>query len=464
MSTRRDCKSSSVSFGNMFSQSLGESNTTSAGDGVKMLSINQQWTSGSFENTGNATDLAINGKGLFVLENDAGAQFYTRAGNFTFDDQGFLISSDGFRVQGYEINEGGGLDALGDINIAGDNTYKNKETSELSIGLNLNSGADDGTNYSTTITVNDSLGNNIPLTLEFTKIAGVNEWNMTTSIPGATGTASILETAEYSSADSVNSAVTTEAADPLADVASVLAAANTENTAIQADATATAAEKAASQAVYDAVNTASAVPGAVIADLVTAAQTVTDTYDDTILRFDSNGKLVNNTDPTITLDLINGAVTGQEISLDLVDDGSTNGNVTGYPSPTMMNSQSQDGYPAGILLSVSVDNDGVVTGSYSNGQLIDLSRVALADFPSYSGLTKTGNNLYTASKNSGQASIGIIGTGRLGTISSNSLEMSNVDLAKEFVKMITTQRAYQANSRVISTSDELLTELINIKR
>ena len=382
-------KSSSVSFGNMFSASLGESNSNSAGNGVKMLSINQMWTSGSFENTGNATDLAINGKGLFVLQNDAGAQFYTRAGNFTFDDAGYLVSSDGYRVQGYEINEGGGLDALGDINIAGDNTYKNQETSELTIGLNLDSGAEDGETYSTTITVNDSLGNDIPLTLEFTKVAGVNEWTVASSISGTTGTATIDDDLD-GDGDPTTNPVT--------------------------------------------------------------------------LVFDSSGKLTNTVDPVITLDLINGAVTGQEITLDIVEDGASNGNVTGYPSPTMMSSQSQDGYAAGILLSVSVDNDGIVTGSYSNGQLIDLYRVALADFPSYSGLTKMGNNLYTASKNSGQASIGIIGTGRLGTISSNSLEMSNVDLAKEFVKMITTQRAYQANSRVISTSDELLTELINIKR
>jgi len=182
------------------------------------------------------------------------------------------------------------------------------------------------------------------------------------------------------------------------------------------------------------------------------------------LVFDSTGKLTNTVDPTITLTLTNGAVSGQKITLDLVDNGASNGNVTGYPSATMMNSQSQDGYPAGILQSVSVETNGVVTGSYSNGQRIDLYRIALADFPSYSGLNKIGHNLYTASKDSGQPSIGIIGTGRLGTISPQSLEMSNVDLATEFVKMITTQRAYQANSKVISTSDELLQELINIKR
>jgi flagellar hook protein FlgE len=90
--------------------------------------------------------------------------------------------------------------------------------------------------------------------------------------------------------------------------------------------------------------------------------------------------------------------------------------------------------------------------------------VVLADFPSYYGLTKMGENLYAESRASGQAMPGTPQSGRLGSISSNAIEMSNVDLAQEFVKMITTQRAFQANSRVITTSDEILNELINLKR
>lgn len=377
-------KSSSVSFSSMFSQSLGEASLNSSGTGVKMTGVNETWTSGSFENTGNATDLAISGKGLFVLKNNADQQFYTRAGNFTFDSEGYLVNPDGLYIQGYKIKDGGGLDSLDSINIAGENTYKNQVTSELTIGLNLDSRAEDGEEYETTITIYDSLGNNIPLTLKFTKVAGANEWEVDSSIPSSAG-----------------STVIDDDGDPLTTMS---------------------------------------------------------------LVFDSTGKLTNTVNPVIELTLINGAVSGQEIVLNITDDGSSNGNLTGYPSPTMMNSQKQDGYPAGILQSISVDKEGIVTGSYSNGQRIDLYRIALADFPSYSGLSKIGNNLYSASKHSGQPSIGIIGTGRLGTLSSQCLEMSNVDLATEFVKMITTQRAYQANSRVISTSDELLTELINIKR
>ncbi|MEJ2629609.1 MAG: flagellar hook-basal body complex protein, partial [bacterium] len=90
--------------------------------------------------------------------------------------------------------------------------------------------------------------------------------------------------------------------------------------------------------------------------------------------------------------------------------------------------------------------------------------IAMADFPSYTGLDTLGNNLYAESIASGQPSIGTPGTGTLGRISPNALEMSNVDLSDQFVKMITTQRAFQANARVITTSDEVLTELVNLKR
>ena len=105
-----------------------------------------------------------------------------------------------------------------------------------------------------------------------------------------------------------------------------------------------------------------------------------------------------------------------------------------------------------------------MTGTYSNGQLSPLYQVVLADFPSYVGLSKMGNNLYAESRASGQAMPGVPLSGSLGSISPSAIEMSNVDLAQEFVKMITTQRAFQANSRVITTSDEVLQELISLKR
>jgi flagellar hook protein FlgE len=111
-----------------------------------------------------------------------------------------------------------------------------------------------------------------------------------------------------------------------------------------------------------------------------------------------------------------------------------------------------------------VDSEGIFSALYTNGTMTPFYQIVLADFPSYQGLAKIGNNLYTETLVSGPPLSGIPGSSGLGAISPNSLEMSNVDLAEEFVKMITTQRAFQANSRVITTSDEILAELMNIKR
>jgi len=183
------------------------------------------------------------------------------------------------------------------------------------------------------------------------------------------------------------------------------------------------------------------------------------------LTFDGNGNLNTGADPSITLtNLANGAA-GIAINWDLFDTaGVSNGDLTQYAAASTTNFNTQDGYAAGNLRGVSVDEKGFVTGVYSNGQLTPLYQVVLAEFPSYFGLSKMGKNLYAESRASGQAMTGVPLSGSLGSISPSAIEMSNVDLAQEFVKMITTQRAFQANSRVITTSDEILQELISLKR
>jgi len=185
------------------------------------------------------------------------------------------------------------------------------------------------------------------------------------------------------------------------------------------------------------------------------------------LTFDANGNLQAGAGiPVITISgFLNGAVDPQNITWDVYDATlASNGNITQYSAPSITSYQTQNGYPSGTLRTVDVNEFGVVTGSYSNGQLRPLFQLAMADFASYYGLTKMGKNLYAESLESGPALLGTPQSGRLGSISTNAVEMSNVDLAAEFVKMITTQRAFQANSRVITTSDEILNELINLKR
>jgi len=327
------------------------------------------------ETTSNPTDLAINGRGFFILRDNSGATYYSRAGEFRFDKNGYLINPDGLIVQGYEVDSNGTLGTIGDIKIPMGNNPPGA-TDELALTLNLNAQAESGDVYSTTITIYDSVGNPIPLTFTFTKTANPLEWDWATSIPSS----------------------------------------------------------------YGSVTSGSGT-----------------------LTFNADGSLPNGSDPTITISLTNGASI-PEITWDLYDDtGVTNGEVTCFASPSTTTFMTQNGYPPGILQSISVDESGIVTGLYSNGQM-DFFQLALADFPSYWGLAKMGKNLYAETLTSGQAMPGTPGSGRLGTISPSSLELSNVDLASEFVKMITMQRAFQANSRVITTSDEILSDLINIKR
>jgi len=137
---------------------------------------------------------------------------------------------------------------------------------------------------------------------------------------------------------------------------------------------------------------------------------------------------------------------------------------TQYANSSTTIFQDQDGFAAGFLQSVSVDTDGVITGNYSNGQVLKKAQVALASFSNVQGLRKEGGNIYRETTESGAPVTGAPGTNGLGSIAPNSLEQSNVDLGTEFVKLITTQRGFQANSKIITTTDEMLNDLINIKR
>jgi len=124
----------------------------------------------------------------------------------------------------------------------------------------------------------------------------------------------------------------------------------------------------------------------------------------------------------------------------------------------------QDGFAAGELVSFSISQDGTIIGSYTNGMMEVLGQIALASFPNPEGLIQEGGNLYSASANSGEPRIGLPGQEGRGLIRSFSLEMSNADLSYEFTELITASRAFQANTRVITTSDEILVEVINMKR
>jgi flagellar hook protein FlgE len=394
-------KSNKSSFANVLSQSLGGSATGGIGRGVEFWGVSPSWSQGSIENTSNATDMAINGKGFFMVEDDSGSAFYTRAGEFSFNKDGYLVNPDGLYVQGYSVSSIAAdntitLGPIENINVPGESTAPPQATTTSTLDINLDAGAAENDTYSSTQTIYDSLGNAIPLTLTFTKTAVANAWTAEVSVPPGTVAA------------------------PVTDIG-----------------------------------------------FVDTAGVFSKTY---ALTFDGSGNLLlPGTNPSITLTtLVNGAddISGTDaINWDLFDSaGTTNGDLTQYAAASTTSFNTQNGHAAGNLRGVSVDESGYVIGAYSNGQLTPLYQVVLADFPSYFGLSKMGGNLYVESRASGQAMPGVPLTGSLGSISPSAIEMSNVDLAQEFVKMITTQRAFQANSRVITTSDEILQELISLKR
>jgi flagellar hook protein FlgE len=382
-------KSNRSSFANMLSQSLTGAGNGDIGRGVEFSGTSATWSQGNVENTANPTDLAVNGKGFFILQDDMGLNFYSRAGEFAFDRNGDLVNPEGLFVQGYEVAAVApdGTLALGNItniNIPGESTAPPSATTDFTVDVNLDARAVQDDTYSTTLSVFDSLGNAIPLSLTFTKQAAVNTWVVNVAVP------------------------------------STIAA-----------------------------------PGNVAISPST-------------LTFTSSGGLqAGGSDPTITINTLLTGAAPLSLNWDIFDTAATpasNGDITQYASASTTTFQTQNGYTSGVLRGVDVDEEGVVTGIYSNGQLTPLFQLALADFANYGGLQKLGQNLYQESRASGQALPGTPQAGALGAISPQTIEMSNVDLAQEFVKMITTQRAFQANSRVITTSDEILSELINLKR
>ena len=368
-------KAGNISFATV----LGE---TGANGGVKVWGMSKTWSQGALEYTSSTTDLAIIGNGLFVVEGSDGSDYYSRAGAFFFDKNGQLVNEDGYKVQGLAIASGTTTGSPTTIDVSSV-TSSPKATSEMRMAMNLDSATVASGTFTNTISVYDSLGNQIPLTLTFTKDASAsNTWEVTGEVPASTS-------------------------------------------------------------------------GTV-------------TFDVSTLKFGADGKLLTPaTDIEIEIAGLNtGASATMSVTWDLYDDVNKvpYDDITQFSGNSGVTFQNQDGYATGSVSSVQVGEDGMVTGIFTNGKTKALYQIVLAKFPNYQGLAAVGNNLYRASIDSGEPIIGAARTSGRGSISQMSLEMSNVDLATEFVKMIVTQRAYQANAKVITTSNEVLQELINMKR
>jgi flagellar hook protein FlgE len=175
------------------------------------------------------------------------------------------------------------------------------------------------------------------------------------------------------------------------------------------------------------------------------------------VTFDVNGKLLTPAaNPTLTLNSTNPAIGAFTASLDI-------SKATQYGTAFAVSSLTQDGYTAGDLIGVNIDESGVITTRYSNGQTQARGQILLADFRNVQGLTQIGGGNWTESFASGQPVLGSPGVGKFGAVRSGAVEESNVDLTGELVNMMTAQRNYQANAQTIKTQDQVMSTLVNLR-
>jgi len=399
----------------------GGTNPMSIGLGMTISSVDQIHTPAPTTYTNKTTDLAIDGNGYFIVQN-GGEIFYSRAGNFDFDAEGYFVNtSNGFRVMGWKADDDGYIDTIKDpqaINISDLKTVPPKATTQMRFTGNLNSNIT--VNYALDTTdpdnpepkdfdpdndapvggeavitskdVYDALGNKHTVYFRFFK---AGDWD-------DTNTNGLVDDGELSNIKwYCDISLDPEFADPVG------------------------------------------------TDI--AANTVRQE-----LSFDQGGYLTGPKSINVVIQ--------REPETNNIDFDIDLSQLTQWESKSTAWAEYQDGYTTGSLTSFSIGQDGSILGVYDNGTSKNLARVALANFQNPAGLLQAGNSLFQVSNNSGDPLIGAPGDEGMGGLIPGSLEMSNVDLSEEFTDMIVTQRGFQANSRIITTSDEMLQELVNLKR
>jgi flagellar hook protein FlgE len=396
-------KGSRTEFADLLSAQGGGGNAGKIGLGVRIGSISANFTQGNIESTAGPTDLAIEGNGFFVIGN-GDSNLYTRAGDFRLDASGRLVTFQGRPVQGFALNTlNQPVGAPQDIQVTGASSQP-RQTSELTMKANLQADA--------------------PV------------------IPGG------FDPTSFTSAFATSNFTTSMK------VFDSLGASHTLNFFFT---------KTADNAWNYSVGVDAGETGGTAGDLTIIGGGS--------LTFNPDGSLNGPTTPDIANVTFNGA-NAQAITLNMgtanTDPANNPGKgidgVTQFASPSAVSFQSQDGFGAGQLLNLEFSEAGVVTGIFDNGQSRPLFQLALANFTAPDQLTPLGNGLYRESVDSGSPAIGTPQSGGLGNIVAGALEQSNVAIAQEFIDLISTQRSFQANARVITSSDALLNDLINIVR
>jgi flagellar hook protein FlgE len=497
----------------LFEDAISQNVNTGAGTGqiglgVRVAAVRNDMSQGSLQTTNSSTDLAIGGNGFFIVRApNTTTDYYTRAGSFLFNNSGQLVDSNNDVVQGWAVdtNRVRQLEAanqpvsqvpikgsLEDITL-NQFTLKAQPTSLLTMITNLDSTATSASpnaanplfgleqnyhytsnstsalagtafDYSSTLQVYDQNGASHNVTIYYDKVSnsgGQAYWDYIVTCTGAedgrtldgvklskTSQAGLLMTGTLTfdaSGDLINesaytlsnSAVSSNGVSFGLDQWSLAKVSNgyplcTANFKQVSNASATNSTNAVSFGINMGLSNINGwQPGAA-----------------------SNASVIGTSPNRFTL--IQGFNPATTVTATNV--------TTNYATSSSTTFASQDGYAPGLLQSVSVDTNGVLSGTFSNGQTQQLFVVGLANFTNQWGLRREGNNLFSASLQSGQALTNRANTAGLGSISSNTLEQSNVDMATQLVNMITTQRAFEGDSKVITTADTLISELIQMKR
>lgn len=497
-------KSQSMQFEDFFYQDISTSaGTGQVGMGTGIASLYSNFTQGSFTTTGSSTDLAISGNGFFVVKDkDSGSTYYTRAGGYTFNSSGYMVDSNGLVLQGWGMQKNtstGKYEATGstgNIQLTNLSAPPNATTTVSDI-LNLKNtdtsksdsatdpyaalfGKWDGTanpplasgsyTYSSTLKVYDEAGTAHNLTVYMDPVdsnagstSGNKVWEYIVTCDPSEDGRTIGGTAFQGTSAAgllMSGTMTFDSSGQLIDQSAFTLKSTT------ADSTHADGYKTMSDWTL-ADYSANGYPE--FTANFTGSTTASFSDEANALNVDLNMGMKNSantwSDPSAYGNL--GALGTNSYST--LPGVGTNGQLqakstTCYDDSSSVLFQSQDGYSSGLLQSVSVDENGVITGKYSNGQTMDLFTITMADFTNTYGLRREGSNLFSETKDSGSALISGANTGTKGTIAASSLEESNVDMSEQFVEMITTQRGFQANSKIITTVDTMLNDVINLKR
>ena len=398
-------KRSRAEFGDIISSSALQSAGRIAGNGTALKSIKQQFTQGAIQSSLNVMDMAIMGEGFFMVKSTSGTtdMSFTRNGSFTVNNDRFVVDSGGQALQVYPVNDSGTVisTSINDTRALRLPLTSGQPRATTGISLSLNLPSD-----SEVIPSNPIYTAANPYVFNKNDPTTYNKFTSTT-VYDSLGNPLAAEI-YYVRTSSSNSAATT----------------NDWNVHVVVDGTEL---------------TPSSGPNPMQ------------------LQFSSTGQLVS---PTTGIGFNPLAIPGGDPLTVSVDHGTA---TTQYSDPFSIVSLTQDGFPAGRLDSVTVDSDGVVKASFTNGQTQALGKVAVATFANLNGLKQTGDAHYTATGLSGDPILGEAGSSGVGTIRSGALEQSNVDITEELVNLITAQRNFQANAKAIETDSTMTSAIINIR-